>query len=245
MVTVPFFYIVEWEVLKIEKINRKKVSNQEKGNVLTLEGLKQFASYGINLILDYLEKLPDDIKTELKCKLDKTGGVIDGDLDVKGNITKNGEEILTYEEIMLKSKPIGSIEINTSGINPSTYIGGTWIAWGSGKVPVGIDTSQSEFNSVEKIGGEKTHTLTENEMPSHQGHMFDNNTIWCPDSDNPDNSYYIDVNHNNGLFQKYRGRPWQILAGNELSMRGFDKGNSQSHNNLQPYITCYMWKRTA
>ena len=64
------------------------------------------------------------------------------------------------KQYILASHPIGSIEINISGANPSTYLGGTWIAWGSGKVPVGVNTSDTEFSTVEKTGGSKTHTHT-------------------------------------------------------------------------------------
>ena len=82
------------------------------------------------------------------------------------------DELYTKNEIialLLATKPVGSIEINTSGKNPSTYIGGTWIAWGSGKVPVGIDTSDTNFNTVEKTGGAKTHTHTQGDTGKATG----------------------------------------------------------------------------
>ena len=102
------------------------------------------------------------------------------------------------KQYILASHPIGSIEINISGANPSTYLGGTWVAWGTGKVPVGVNTSDTDFNTVEKTGGSKTvsytpagtntgtavtlnavelthsggavgnHTLTVSEMPKHK-----------------------------------------------------------------------------
>lgn len=67
--------------------------------------------------------------------------------------------------------PIGSIKMSTENTNPSTYLGGTWVAWGSGKVPVGVDSLDSDFSTVEKSGGEKTHKLTIDEIPSHT-HTF-------------------------------------------------------------------------
>ena len=63
--------------------------------------------------------------------------------------------------------PVGSIYLSVSETNPSTYFGGTWEQWGKGRVPVGVDTSQTEFSIVEKIGGEKTHKLTNNELAKH------------------------------------------------------------------------------
>lgn len=53
--------------------------------------------------------------------------------------------------------PIGSIYISTSGINPGGVTGGTWVAWGNGRVLVGVNTSDSDFNTAEKTGGNKTH----------------------------------------------------------------------------------------
>lgn len=64
------------------------------------------------------------------------------------------------KQYILASHPIGSIEINVSGANPSTYLGGTWVAWGTGKVPVGVNTNDSDFNTVEKTGGSKTVSYT-------------------------------------------------------------------------------------
>lgn len=75
----------------IERIKRKKVGVQEKSSVLTLESLKQSTRYDIDLILDYLERLPDKLSFELKKKLDISGGFIDGDVEVSGSITENRE----------------------------------------------------------------------------------------------------------------------------------------------------------
>lgn len=79
-------------------------------------------------------------------------------------------------EIKLALHPIGSIEINVSGANPSTYIGGTWQQWGQGRVPVGVDTTDSDFNSVEKTGGEKKHTMTLAELVRHRHEYHVKNT---------------------------------------------------------------------
>ena len=55
--------------------------------------------------------------------------------------------------------PIGSIYMSVSSTNPELLIGGEWVSWGAGRVPVGVNTSDTEFNSAEKIGGEKAHKL--------------------------------------------------------------------------------------
>jgi microcystin-dependent protein len=63
--------------------------------------------------------------------------------------------------------PIGSIQI-TAGANPATYLEDTaWQKIAQGKTLFGDDSSDSDFNPVGSTGGEKEHTLTEAEMPSH------------------------------------------------------------------------------
>lgn len=119
--------------------------------------------------------------------------------------------------------PVGSIYMSTSSANPSTFFGGTWVAWGSGRVPVGVDTSDTDFDSVEKTGGEKTHTLTINEMPTHNHYSFKIG-VQTP---------------MNGSFNVLYDGSSGFIAGTTAS------GGNKAHNNLQPYITCYMWKRTT
>ena len=59
--------------------------------------------------------------------------------------------------------PIGSIYMTTdSTINPSSFFGGTWVSWGSGKVPVGVNPNDGDFNTAEKTGGAKTVNASHN-----------------------------------------------------------------------------------
>jgi hypothetical protein len=127
----------------------------------------------------------------------------------------------------LAAWPVGSIYMSTDNTNPSTIFGGTWSAWGSGRVPVGVDTGQTEFNAVEKTGGEKTHTLTITEMPGH---------THGPGS----GSYHVTYAGSGG-----NGMTWSAGASLATPSTTGSTGGGGAHNNLQPYVTCYMWKRTA
>lgn len=129
------------------------------------------------------------------------------------------------EATLLNIYPVGSIYISVNDINPRELFGGTWELWGAGRVPVCVDVTQEEFNSAEKIGGEKKHTLTVEEMPSHQ-HELTNNTM---------------INRNLPGENGGQGSNAVIASTIECS----DAGGDQEHNNLQPYITCYMYKRIA
>lgn len=123
--------------------------------------------------------------------------------------------------------PVGSIIFNTTGVNPGTVFGGTWVEWGKGRVPVGVNKEEPEFNTVEKTGGEKTHKLTVNEMPEH------NHRQYVTAETNPSFGVRVDYTKDAECSAYDQG----IDTGN--------RGGDQPHNNLQPYITCYMWKRTS
>ena len=134
-------------------------------------------------------------------------------------------------EIMSAKKiyPVGSVYISVNSTNPSTLFGGTWSSFGAGRVLVGVDTSQTEFNTVQKTGGEKTHKLTINEMPSHN-HRF-KSWAWGYTRANTTN-YTADQSMDHDNFED---------NGNHIA----NTGGGQAHNNLQPYITVYFWRRTA
>jgi hypothetical protein len=83
-------------------------------------------------------------------------------LDVPNEITlphKPGTVALK-EELLDLIYPVGSIYITVGDINPSTTLGGTWTQFGAGKVLVGVDTSDTDFNTKSKTGGAKTSSYT-------------------------------------------------------------------------------------
>lgn len=161
--------------------------------------------------------------------------------------------------------PVGSIFMSTIATNPATQLGvGTWAAWGTGRVPVGVDAAQTEFNTTEKTGGAKTHVLTATNLPTHTHTMnhdhpsfttpltgdhahqlsFSNNT-GSSASNIPKGTTTTDTNFSgpvgqNGAHQHTIDVPY--YDGSTGSGNGL---NSTAVNHLPPYITCYMWKRTA
>lgn len=151
--------------------------------------------------------------------------------------------------------PVGSIYMSVTNTNPSAYFGGTWVVWGSGRVPVGVNASDTNFSTVEKTGGASTVTLTTTQMPSHShakgtlaadsggAHKHNLNLTksgWGVD--NASNKVVVDSTTYTALTNKATasaGAHEHTISGSTASA-----GSGNAHSNLQPYITCYMWKRT-
>jgi hypothetical protein len=66
-----------------------------------------------------------------------------------------------FKDLALKDDiyPVGAIYMSVSSTSPASLFGGTWTQWGSGRVPIGINSSDSDFNTVEKTGGSKEYEL--------------------------------------------------------------------------------------
>lgn len=144
---------------------------------------------------------------------------------------------ISANDIIDKIYPVGSIYMSVTDSTVASVqarFGGTWVAFGAGRTLVGVNTSDTDFNTVEKTGGEKKHTLSTNEIPSHNHGIGLNQTGTA---------------HFNGFWHL------KLTTGTNIKNTNADEtigdtattrvGGGQSHNNLQPYITVYMYKRTA
>lgn len=132
----------------------------------------------------------------------------------------------------LATYPVGTIIETTSEVSPAQLYGGTWEEFGKGKVLVGRDTSDSDFNTILKTGGEKQHKLSENEMPGHN-----HDTLYS-------NQTYSQLHSGDIL-----NLPNYVTHTNNVQSYGYVtsgyRGGNQPHNNLQPYIVVYRWRRIA
>ena len=142
--------------------------------------------------------------------------------------------------------PVGSIYMSTSATNPTNFFGGTWVAWGAGRVPVGFNGGDGNFNSSEKTGGSKTINIEHNHGLSNA-----RAAVGRADSSLATMSYTSGGNPHNVYFDREFSYYGGISGGSKhatdtsLIYGNTNNGGSTSASVLQPYIACYMWKRTA
>lgn len=119
--------------------------------------------------------------------------------------------------------PVGSIYLAYNHVNPSTLFGGSWV-----RIEGRFLWATTASGTIGSTGGESTHTLTINEMPSHN-HDLNSNLNW---------------DASNGTIAKFRTGS----NGNNYGKGNLNTayvGGGQPHNNMPPYIEISAWRRTA
>ena len=169
------------------------------------------------------------VQTAVNTKADLAGSASQAFSATTATSGTNTTQVATTAFVQAQyAYPVGAIFTTTVAYANSAAVvaaigGTTWTAFGAGKVLVGVDASDTDFDTVEETGGAKTHTLTISEMPAHT-HSYDRQNT------STDAISIHDITRTTG--------------GNSGSTTG-STGGGTAHNNLQPYITVYMWKRTA
>lgn len=152
-----------------------------------------------------------------------TAGTFNGDVAMSNVTGLEAALASAVTSSLLAAWPIGSIYTSIAATNPSTLFGGNWEAFGAGRVMVGLDSGDTDFDTVEETGGAKTHTLTTAELPSHT-HTVTGMVKVPNNSTNTTGSGELGVSS---------------------TMTSSAVGSGDAHNNVQPYIVVYMFKRIA
>lgn len=143
--------------------------------------------------------------------------------------------------------PVGSIYMSICSVNPSTLFGGTWVqitgrfllgagqpennnntAWGSNLTWNG---SQKFNETVGSTGGESLHTLSTNEMPTHR-HNSNARVNW-----------YNNASSSSGIL--FNGWGESNMNVDRQTTYTDNQGGGSYHNNMPPYFTVNIWRRTA
>ena len=190
-------------------------------------------------------RTPAEIKSDIGADgyLPTAGGTMTGTITTKGIKLTSGTDFGSSLPSSLQSNqlffqtlgsnyildnvyPVGSIYMSVNSTNPKNLFGGTWEQI-QGKFLFGMNSSYPAGST----GGEITHKLTANEMPAHAHYMASGNSggdgTW-----NPDAGYYL-VDSITTDKTTY----WAQIGMNNA-------GGSAAHNNMPPYLSVYIWKRT-
>lgn len=176
-----------------------------------------------------------------------------------GNGDKIDDTYLKKATVIDVIYPVGSIYMSMSATNPATLFGvGTWTRISQGRMLLGADDSTYKAGET---GGEATHTLTVDEMPSHS---HSGSTSWADLQGNLSNSNNDSITCSasvgtSGIFS--RGKGWghfggqasggdattslHVNASHNHSLSINNTGGGAAHNNMPPYVVCYIWQRTA
>jgi hypothetical protein len=141
--------------------------------------------------------------------------------------------------------PVGSIYTNaTNSTNPGTLLGfGTWTAFGAGRVMVGFDSGNALFDTAEETGGSAdatvvSHTHTATSSVTDPGHQHTINFSRQGDAFGGTPASRLE---SSGFTAQTVANTTGITVATTVSTTG----SSGTNANYQPYITVYMWKRTA
>jgi len=148
---------------------------------------------------------------------------VGGDLDISGNL---GSSLVNLVY------PIGAVYISVNSADPGTiWAGTTWVAFGEGRTLVGQGQGSGLTNrpTVEATGGAETHTLTVAQIPAHNHTFSDKVRSMTAQGGYPTPTAQYNPN----------------IATNDISNTTNNRGGGEAHNNMQPFIVTYMWKRTA
>lgn len=178
---------------------------------------------------------------------------------------------LSADEVIDLVHPVGSLYVSTLSTNPGTLFGrGTWASFGAGKVMVGLDSGDADFDTVEETGGAKTKAIS-----AHAGTAVADHASHTHQYTEVPNHVHVQ-NEISGSTGNFSGSPVDTSAGgtggspNQAASSistanptgGVATGTTQgpsatlthsvtqpsAHSDLnvvQPYIVVYMWKRTA
>ena len=140
----------------------------------------------------------------------------------KAQVGLGNVDNVSKANILLSVYPVGSIYMSTASTSPAELFGGTWE-----RIKDRFLLAVGDTYTAGSTGGEATHTLTEDEMPTHR-HII-NPAGYVQD-------FAIGTGYTTAVIDPY---------GNKGDVLTSFKGGSQPHNNMPPYLAVFMWKRIA
>lgn len=187
-------------------------------------------------------RTPAELKSDIGANgyLPTAGGTMTGAITTKGIKLTSGTDFGSSLPSSLQSNqlffqtlgsnyildnvyPVGSIYMSVNSTNPKNLFGGTWEQI-QGRFLFGMNSSYPAGST----GGEITHALTIDEMPEH------NHTIYYPNAGGPYGNANIGYPEDSGTNMTWCAEMCKTAP----------TGGGAAHNNMPPYLSVYIWKRT-
>ena len=132
--------------------------------------------------------------------------------------------------------PVGTILMTTENVNPSTYIGGTWVALNDVFL-----FAASETHPAGETGGSETVALKTAQMPRHNHYVIS----MAQGETSPD--YLHTVARSDFTHSQWENARYQLygVEAEANSGKSSYSGSGAAHDNMPPYLAVYVWKRTA
>ena len=155
--------------------------------------------------------------------------------------------------------PVGFIFMSVVSTNPNTLLGyGTWVAFGAGRMPIGLDSGNAAFDTVEETGGAETVTLDTTMIPAHthtqnaHTHTQDSHfhtPIFQENGSGSGTDIGAGAHFSGGAAVNIPGKVAvnqnSTATNQNATATNQNTGGGAAHNNMPPYIVVYMFKRTA
>lgn len=206
---------------QVNELNNKVMSKADKSAISTIN----------STLSDKAERYEiNNINNRLNAMLNRLN-LIEKTLD---SLDNNGFKLARQKEIFLLAYPIGAIFITFTSLNPRNMFDGQcgyWQLVEGKRVLVSVHPNDPNYRTARRTGGEEKHTLTVGEMPSHYHTVHDGKKIYY---------FFVSDKHDAPChchtYYDDSANPGDITS---------SAGNTQPHNNMQPYITAYFWERTG
>lgn len=151
---------------------------------------------------------------------------------------------------LLAAFPVGTIKITTTDVNPGTYLGGTWVSWGQGRTIVGVGANgEHNYTEAGMTGGSDSHS---HQVSIDIGEWYGKNSMVRGGqggtnglkSYNKDGSISTGTETNIGSQLSYHNSSGIETQTNQTGAYR-QTGNTSYSDGRMPFITCYLWRRTA
>jgi len=227
----------------------KELANQATLNASSAVGVAETANTTAENALSIAEEVRDDLAAGSGTRV-FVGESLQSSITFDSDPVEKINNAISRNELLDLIYPVGSIYLTVSTANPGTLFGGTWVRWGKGRAIVGEDSSDSDFTPVEHTYGSKSfqkhnHCVSINETTGLTGTLTFKT---YSSATSCEGDIFVQTWSDSGVTPSGTSKDKNVtisVDANHKHTGTIDEHGAGTCGNLQPYIVCYTWKRTA